>query len=131
MAKKPVLPLARLAEAKVIKGKGKTKGKGQFPLWAKAKAKAKAMAKQKVKARDYSLASPSSHDKDSVASLGPLACNPKPWQQRSVFWRWFGILGRSFLPATSIRSTRKSDLIADVAGEGDTLANRQRICGQI
>ena len=67
MAKKPVLPLARLAEAKVIKGKGKTKGKGQFPLWAKAKAKAKAMAKQKAKARDYSLASPSSHDKDSVA----------------------------------------------------------------
>ena len=43
--------MARLAEAKVIKGKGKTKGKGQFPLWAKAKAKAKAMAKLKAKAR--------------------------------------------------------------------------------
>ena len=66
MAKKPVLPLARLAEAKVIKGKGKTKGNGQFPLWAKAKAKAKAMAKQKAKARDYSLASPSSHVKTNA-----------------------------------------------------------------
>ena len=57
MAKSPVLPLARLAEAKVIQGKtkgkgqvikGKTEGKGPFP--------AKAMAKQK--ARDYFLASP-------------------------------------------------------------------------
>ena len=46
MAKSPVLPVARLAEAKVIKGK--SKGKGLFP--------AKAMAKQK--ARDYFLASP-------------------------------------------------------------------------
>ena len=46
MAKSPVLPVARLAEAKVIKGK--PKGKGLFP--------AKAMAKQK--ARDYFLASP-------------------------------------------------------------------------
>ena len=45
----------------MIKGKGKTKGKGQAPFWAKAKAKAKAMAKQKAEARDYSLASPSSH----------------------------------------------------------------------
>ena len=57
MAKSPVLPLARLAEAKVIQGKtkgkgqvikGKTEGKGPYP--------AKAMAKQK--ARDYFLASP-------------------------------------------------------------------------
>ena len=56
MAKSPVLPLARLAEAKVIQGKtkgkgqvikGKTEGKGPYP--------AKAMAKQK--ARDYFLAS--------------------------------------------------------------------------
>ena len=71
MAKSPVLPVARLAEAKVIKGK--PKGKGLFPAKAMAKqkardyflasprlpkatAKAKAMAKQK--ARDYSLASP-------------------------------------------------------------------------
>ena len=46
MAKSPVLPLARLAEAKVIKGK--SKGKGLFP--------AKATAKQK--AMDYFLASP-------------------------------------------------------------------------
>ena len=39
MAKSPVLPVARLAEAKVIKGK--SEGKGLFP--------AKAMAKQKGK----------------------------------------------------------------------------------
>ena len=44
MAKSPVLPVARLAEAKVIKGK--SKGKGLFP--------AKAMAKQNT--RGYSLA---------------------------------------------------------------------------
>ena len=73
MAKKPVLPLARLTEAKVLKGKGKTKGNGPFPLWAKAQAKAKAMAKQKAKARDYSLASPSSHVKKELAKQKPKA----------------------------------------------------------
>ena len=40
-------------------------------------------------------------------------------------------LRRSILPATPIRSTRKSDLIADLAGECDTLANRQRIFAEV
>ena len=40
-------------------------------------------------------------------------------------------LRRSILPATPIRSTRKSDLIADVAGECDTLANRQRVFAEV
>ena len=31
------------------------------------------------------------------------------------------------LPATPIRGTQKSDLIANIAAECDTLANRQRI----
>ena len=35
------------------------------------------------------------------------------------------------MPATPIRSTRKSDLIADVAGECDTLANRQRVFADV
>ena len=46
MAKSPVLPLARLAEAKVIKGNGKTKGKGLSPAKAMAKQKARASARR-------------------------------------------------------------------------------------
>ena len=40
-------------------------------------------------------------------------------------------LRRSILPATSIRSTRKSDLIADLTGACDTLADRQRIFAEV
>ena len=40
-------------------------------------------------------------------------------------------LRRSTLPATPIRSTRKSDLVADVAAECDALANRQRIFAEV
>ena len=40
-------------------------------------------------------------------------------------------LRRSVLPATRIQSTRKSDLIADVAGECDTLADRQRVFAEV
>ena len=40
-------------------------------------------------------------------------------------------LRRSILPDTPIRSTRNSDLIADVAGECDTLANRQRVFAEV
>ena len=40
-------------------------------------------------------------------------------------------LRRSVLPATPIRSSRKSELIADVAAECDTPANRQHIFAEV
>lgn len=40
-------------------------------------------------------------------------------------------LRRSALPTTPLQSTRKSDLIADLAAECDTLANRQRIIAEV
>ena len=46
MAKSPVLLVARLAEAKVIKGNSKTKGTGLSPAKAMAKPKARASARR-------------------------------------------------------------------------------------
>lgn len=40
-------------------------------------------------------------------------------------------LKRSALPTTPIRGTRKSDLIADIAAECDTLANREHILAEV
>ena len=40
-------------------------------------------------------------------------------------------LRRSVLPATPIRSSRKSELIADIAADCDTPTNRQRIFAEV